>query len=221
MRRDERMGVEGRERGRVVGHVAERVRRTRQSPDEAAVLVEFAFALPILMLFLLGIFEFGFGWRQKIFVERAAQSGGRTAASTANDRLADFDALRAVDSQLSGAGSVELERVVIWKATSFDSEVPPACEGGTSVAGLCNVYTAAQVQTALPTGFGTSGGTCRGGSWDSAWCPTTRDNTPPGADLVGIAVYAKYSTITNILPVDDLDFFASGVYHLEPPYVGR
>lgn len=207
------------ERGGVTGHLARRVESTRQQPDEAAVLVEFAFALPILMLFMLGIFEFGFGWRQKIFVERAAQSGGRTAASGGNDRLADFDALRAVDSQMSGANNVEIDMVVIWKANTLDSGVPPACEAGGSVPGLCNVYSAAQAKTALPSGF--TGASCSGGSWDASWCPTGRDNSPPGADLVGVAVYGTYSTITNILPVDDLEFFASGVYHLEPPYVGR
>jgi hypothetical protein len=211
--------------------LARRVAATRERPDGAAVLVEFALALPVLAIFLLGMFEFGYGFRQKLFVERATQSAGRVAASAGNDRYADFDALRAIDSSLGGASNIEVERVIIWKAPNATAGVPQNCLdvgytglGTKGVGGLCNVYSPAQVATSSPVGFpggSATNPTCAGGSWDANWCPRGRDRTPPGVDFVGVYVEVKYTMLTSILPVDELTFVSETVYHLEPTYVGR
>lgn len=207
--------------------LARRVAETRRRPDAAAVLVEFAMALPLLTFFLLGIFEFGFGFRQKIYQERASQSAGRAAASTATDRYADFDALRAIDSSMGGSSNLELTRVIIWDAPSADATVPPQClnisasgMGAKGRSGLCNVYSPEQVAASAPTGFRTATA-CAGGAWDANWCPLDRDNAAPDVDFVGVYIEAEYDTLTNLLPVGDLTFTTQAVYHLEPSYVGR
>lgn len=58
---------------------SERRRRATSSPDGAAV-VEFALILPLLLLLLVGIIEFGFAWYRNQTLEAAAREGARTAS---------------------------------------------------------------------------------------------------------------------------------------------
>ncbi|MCA1694160.1 MAG: pilus assembly protein [Actinobacteria bacterium] len=53
--------------------------RLRQGEDGAAV-VEFALVLPILMMFVFGIVEFGRGYNARIELTAAVREGARTAA---------------------------------------------------------------------------------------------------------------------------------------------
>lgn len=213
----------------MAGYLTRRIEESRRDPDRAAVVVEFALVVPILVLFLLGIIEFGYGFRQKLYVERADHAAGRVAASAGRDRLADYDALRAIDSSMGGARGVTLQRVIIWKAPNANADVPDSCmnqpyTGLTvkGVGGLCNVYSPEQVATSTTEGFrGPASGACAAGSWDSRWCPTVRDNDAPGVDFVGVYVEYRYDTLTNLLPTDSLSFTAKTVYQLEPDYVGR
>lgn len=54
------------------------------SSDRGAVLVEFALALPFLLLFLFGIVEFGAAYSQNLDVRHGAREGGRLAAVNYN-----------------------------------------------------------------------------------------------------------------------------------------
>jgi len=56
------------------------VRRRASGRDSGASLVEFAFLLPILALFLFGIVQFGLAFDQKQSINSAAREGARMAA---------------------------------------------------------------------------------------------------------------------------------------------
>lgn len=204
-------------------------RSTRRADDSGAVMVEFGLLAPVLVLLSLGLLEFGMAWRQNLYVERSAQMAGRTGASSGADPFTDYDILQSVSSTISGATNTELERVIVFKANTGGT-VPASCLsaaytglGAHGVAGVCNVYGAAQVFTTSPgVGFArASNATTCGSGWDTRWCPMGRDRTLPGADRIGLYVEAKYTNYTGLLPSPTQTLRTTAVYQLEPTYVGR
>lgn len=198
----------------------------RRRPDNGAVLVEFALVLPVIALLAIGLLEYGSAFREKALVERSVQQAARTAASTANGRYADYDALRTLDSVLSGAKRGEIERVIVYNATGrTDGSVPGVClgitpsGGGSGSTNRCNVYSAAQVAQGNPVGFPTNAaGTSCAGGWDSSWCPIGRRRSAPAVDRVGVYVEFRYEPLTGLLPSTGELIKANAVYQLEPSY---
>ncbi len=64
----------------------------RKRADSGAALVEFALVMPVLVLFLFGIVQFGLAFDQKQSVNSAAREGARTAAIP-DDATVDYDAI--------------------------------------------------------------------------------------------------------------------------------
>lgn len=207
-------------------------RRTRplRFDDQGAALVEFALVAPILVLMVAGLLEFGFAWRQNLYVERAAQTAGRTGASSGADPFTDYDIIQSVGSAISGGRNLELQKVIVFKANT-SGVVPAACKslnaaGNTAhgISGVCNVYGPSQVATSSPgVGFprASNATTCPGGSWDAFWCPMGRDRDLPGADRIGVYIEAEYETLTGIVPGTTQTFATTAIFQLEPTYVGR
>lgn len=83
--------------------------------EDGQSMVEFALVLPILLLFLLGIVEFGWLFNAKISLTSAAREGARAAAvSNINHQT---KAEEAVESALAGTSGV----VVI--SVGYDSDI--------------------------------------------------------------------------------------------------
>jgi Flp pilus assembly protein TadG len=57
-----------------------RERSTRRPSERGAALVEFAFILPIFVLFVFGIIDFGWAFAQNLDVKQGAREGGRILA---------------------------------------------------------------------------------------------------------------------------------------------
>ncbi len=98
--------------------------RLRQGEQGAAV-VEFALVLPILMMFIFGIVEFGRGYNARIELTAAVREGARTAALGGNQ--AEIEArTRAAAPGLSGPMS--------FPATTTCTVNPPPPNASVSVA---------------------------------------------------------------------------------------
>jgi hypothetical protein len=195
----------------------------RGASERGAALVEFALFSPILVGLILGIFEYGNAWRQTGSIERAVQQGARTVSAQADNRFADYEALRAIDTATRGLPGIVVERVVIYRATLGDGAVPPNCLEA-SQAGLCNRYTGAQVRTINPSGFPATGvvnATCAGGSWDLAWCPTTRPRSEGNLIQLGVHLTVSYEPVTGLIPLPGLTIERSAVYQIEPCAQGQ
>lgn len=207
--------------------VLQLLRSRRHSKDDRGVaLVEFALVLPVLSLLVLGIFEYGNLWRQVGTLERAAQLGARAVSQQANGRFADYEALRAVDSQTRSMSGVEVTRVIIYRSDDADGTVPPACLTG-SRPGLCNTYSGARVRTVNPVGFGVAGTssspTCASGSWDAGWCPTgrSRSTSAAGTLRLGVHVTIEYTPVTGLIPGPTATYSRQAVYQIEPCAQGQ
>ena len=107
-------------------------------------LVEFALIVPVMLMLLLGMLEFGFAFDAHLNLEYASREGARTAASLADgatgvpcDTSVGVDAhiVAAVERVLSSQGSPlsvnKVQEIRIFKATSTGGET----------AGLVNIWT--------------------------------------------------------------------------------
>ncbi|MFH5836644.1 TadE/TadG family type IV pilus assembly protein [Proteiniclasticum sp. C24MP] len=83
--------------------------------DDGQGLVEFALVLPILLLFLLGIIEFGWLFNARISLTSAAREGARVAAVSNINHQAKAE--EAVTSALSGTSGV------IVTSVGYDSDI--------------------------------------------------------------------------------------------------
>lgn len=193
----------------------DRLRRAR-SNDRGIVLIEFVLVAPLLLMLILGIFEYGNAWRQVGSVERAAQQGARTAASMANHRFADYEALRAIDTATRDLPGLTVDRVIIYRPAADGSIPNPACLSG-SVPGVCNRYTGANVRSTSPAGFsgGSSSAPSCAGSIDAAWCPLGRSRQQATIARIGVHITLTYQSVTNMLPTT-VTIERTAVYQIDP-----
>ncbi|BAS10180.1 conserved hypothetical protein [Arthrobacter sp. Hiyo4] len=113
------------------------------SPSEkGAVAVEFALVIPIFLMLVFGIIEFGRAFNIQVSLSEAARETARYTAIHANDADFSFDEARAVG--ISAAPSVDLEPSNIGIAYSDGS----TCDAGDSVVVTLQVVT--PYMTALP-----------------------------------------------------------------------
>ena len=177
---------------------------------------------PFLVLLILGVIESGFAWRDSNVLARATQQAARTAARVADGQVADYEALRALESGLAGLSASSVQRVIVYEASSTGDSPPAACLAlgrpndlsARGVSGVCNVYSAAQVTTDSPGSFGSCSGT-----WDAAFCTANRVRSGDDPHRVGVWIELSFDEVTSVLP-GSLTLTRASVYQLEPCVAG-
>jgi Flp pilus assembly protein TadG len=186
------------------------LRERRARGDRGAVLVEAAFVLPVMLMLVFGIIEFGLAWRGKITVETGARAGARTSSNLGKSSLADYSALQTTISALSSIPTVNIDLVVIFNANSSGT-IDPTCAAGTPQTNVCNVY-APSTFTLPSTSFG-----CGSGSPDRYWCPTNRTvDQSLNPDYVGVYVKTHHTFVTQMFGTSGPTITATAVLRLEP-----
>lgn len=201
-------------------------RRPARHPDEGVALIEAALVLPLVALLLVGMIEAGFAWRDSNALARSTQQAARTAARLADSELADYEALRALDSALAGLAASSIQRVIVYDAGAGAGDSPPAVcldeepadpPAPAGEFGLCNIYSAAQVHSDSPSEFGD--GTSCAGKWDQNYCPSDRVRSGDSPDRIGVWVELRFDQVTSVLP-GSLSLSRASVYQLEPCIAG-
>jgi hypothetical protein len=160
-------------------------------------IVEFAVTLPVFMMLLLGMLEFGFVFRHHLGLEYATREGARMAAALGNgtDQVVCAD----VDKNVIAA----LQRVATSPGTAIklanisEIRIYAADVDGAQIGGQVNVWVPGNGPTVdgYPLQFARSApldpwSACiRKNSW-------TLPNTPP--DSVGVSLTYRYDLITPI-----------------------
>jgi len=198
----------------------------RRADDSGVAVVEFAFVVPILLLLLMGIFEFGLAWRTRINLETSVGLASRQASNLGDQRTADFEALSSLMGSTTGSGA-EITKVVIFEANASGDPIAAPClttspsGSGSGVTGRCNIYGPTQLSNpgvTFATNFGPTLTTCGPSSWDRFWCPTARDadqGDPGGPDWLGVRITAERETITGLFG-DTITINVNSVFRLEP-----
>lgn len=180
--------------------------------ERGASLVEMAIVVPLLLLLLFGIIEFGVMFRHRLTVANATQAAGRVGSALGTDENTDYEILNALsqglDTLASGVDSVKY--VAIFEADGNGNPI-----GGCSLpggGGRCNVYAYQKdFWTSPPCDWNpcpfepaTGAGTLGGGWGDDfgAGSPPERDTELPGLGVLGVRVYYAYDWITGgLLPL--------------------
>jgi len=179
--------------------------------QRGTVLVEAALILPLLIMLAMGTIEYGMAWRDRLSVQSSVRSSVRTGASLGNDAQADYNILQNLKSGM-GSRFSNTTRIVVYNASAADGSVPSGCLSG-SVAGVCNVYVAADASLAS-TSFG-----CGAGAKDALWCPTTRVtniDASGGLDYLGVYITYNHGLITGSFGSGSLTIKDSAVMRVEP-----
>jgi Flp pilus assembly protein TadG len=204
-----------------------RARCGDDSSERGAVLVEAAFVLPVLLLLIFGMIEFGLVFKDSLTLSEMVQAGARVGSelgSQSTDLTAsppvdstDFEILTAVMAASHPLNST-IQYVTIFNADGANGNVPAGCSGANaaSVPGECNVYPGAYVEslgTTQPANFS---------NYDSSWPPSSRNVTEqtvngfPGPDYIGVYISAIHSSVTGIVPGGSIHLSDTAVLRLEP-----
>ena len=168
------------------------------------------------MLFVFGIFEFGFAFRSYLTVSNVVREAAREASVAGNFDNADYRVLRAVDRASAALPDGAIDLIIVFEASGPDSTPHSQCLAGISrgPAGTerCNVYVPSDLLR-LETDF-----ECKLGpptDPDYFYCPGSRDVIVGNLDYVGIWVQMKHDYITGMFGAS-LTFEDQIVLKIEP-----
>lgn len=157
------------------------------------MLVEFALVGMLLFALLAGAFDYGMAWRAGLAIHEGARTGARvgsalgdTVDSDTGHALADYYALTGARSALQSSGKLDnVQRVVIFQATSPEGTVPEECKTQMNPSRPCNIIDGHTFRTLSQSQF-RSDGCLSSTAYARRWCPRGRTSVQLGADYFGI-----------------------------------
>ena len=165
-------------------------------------------AVPVFLLLVLGMLEFGFVFDQTMTVSYATREGARSGAAFANGNLTtmvcatsediDKHIVAAVQRVLDAPGS----RVAIGRVDEI--RIYNANSSGAQIGGQANIWTPG-------TGPVVDGVALKFNDTTTAWNACARDNTWSGGvapDSIGVAVQYRYEFVTPLAAITS--FFGPG-----------
>jgi len=196
-----------------------RARARRSAGDRGAALTELVLIVPIFAMIVCGVLEFGMAWRDSMTVSNALRSGARVGSNMGDDRYADYDVLKAIESAMREIpDTARVQRLVIYHANTSSSAPTASCMAGTpssTAPNQCNVYTGSDLSRLKSDFAGTT--SCGSSAPDRFWCPTSRQNEQAlGADYLGVWMQVTYTWITHMFPGTGLTIKDRAIMRLEP-----
>ncbi len=192
--------------------------RHGRSRERGAAFLELVIVAPLFITLVLGIFEIVVAWGHAQTTVQAARSAGRTITQAGQAEEADQLGLRAIKATFEDDWG-EVQRVVIYEATSPDGAPPVGCvaAGVTSSPGgvNCNVYVTADLAD-VDTDTRFYDGTDCGSGKSANWCPTTRDRDLDSAQWVGAWVEFEQPWLTGLFALGDYTITETTVMRMEP-----
>lgn len=181
--------------------------RRRRRDDEGAVLVEAAFIMPVILLIVFGILEFGLAFKNSLTVTSSTRSGARVAAAmprTTNYQQNTAAAVRG--SMLNALTSGEVEYLSIYKADPVTGEPSDGSDFETCTE--CYRYSWDPTASAGVGNWAYEGGT---------WPPLSQSacGDDGHTDYVGVYVRSRHTYLTGFFG-NGLDLTAHTVMRLEP-----
>jgi TadE-like protein len=192
-----------------------RVFKARDRSDRGAVLVEMAIVVPIFILLVFGMLEFGLAFKDKLTMAHAASQASRRATVMGNDAFADLEILNAVKEGLSGAASVDaIVHVDIFFVNSdgskgdYDRYVPDSV----SVPG-CDWDPCPDPAIVDPVIYGSP----------DDYPPCERDiylDVGDGVDTIGVEIQYTHSWVTGVLGFSTATWTEIARSRMEPDLFG-
>jgi len=182
--------------------------------ERGAAMVEMAVILPLLLLLVIGILEYGLLFGEKLTIAAATSSATRTGATMGQEDTADIRMLEALEAGLyDQVDAGVLISVEIFRAVAVD---------GTKTADI-NTY------DYFPSDLTCKWDPCPlpghprfgyGGSWWPEYRNTTLFPGGGGLDVLGIEVTYFHTSITDLIPGVERAFHERALIRLEPDTFG-
>jgi hypothetical protein len=173
--------------------------RRRRWRQRGAALVEGAIVMLPFFTLILGLLEGSLLLSDSLATAHSAKAGARTASALGTDSLTDYQVLTAIAREGRALRRADINYIVIYEATSYGAEPSATCKAGTGVAGVCNVYVAADLNRPSSQ-FGCQSST----ALDGFWCPITRKTAltaesggPP--DFVGVWISTTHQMVSGLV----------------------
>jgi Flp pilus assembly protein TadG len=179
--------------------------------ERGAVMVEMAIVVPIFILLLFGMLEFGLAFKDKLAMAHAVSRATRDATVQGNEDIADKEILEAFKDGLAAAASIDsVVHVDIFRADADGSPVVwdryqpddtacgwnpcPATDPGPAVYGNPSGYPPCARDTAL--------------------------DPSDGVDTIGVQVRYTHSWVTGVLGYSDQTWHETARGRMEPKRFG-
>jgi len=196
----------------------------RGQGDRGSVIAELALVSPLLIIFALGIFEFGFIFRDTNVMANSLRSAARVGAQSKNGSSADLSALQTLMTSTAKLQNATVTKVIIYKSTSANGAPPANCLTATTsgakpygVSGSCSVYLGTDLTTANLSTSNFNCPTLGASSWDANWCPSSRQATvTTSLDYLGVYIEVKYNGTTGLLPGRTVTLKDRAISRIEP-----
>jgi len=192
------------------------IRRPKKR-ERGAALVEMAVVLPLLMLLIFGIIEFGLLFRERLTIASAASSSARTGATMGTRPDADLAILQALEAGLyNQADPSVLIRVDIFLANPVTGQKTGSYNRYTYVSTNVSCKWDPCPDPSLgPVTYGTPS------LWgDPIVRNVTLDPNGTGLDVLGVEIVYHHSAITNLIPLIERDITERALVRLEPNVFG-
>ncbi len=188
--------------------------RIRARDETGAAIVEMAIVLPLLILLVFGIVEYGLLFKEKLTVASATTSAARTGATMGTRDAADMRILEAIEAGLfDSVDSSVLISVEIFSANPST---------GAKLPGKINTYSFAPATPCrwTPCPDPSDPSFAYGGPWVPSGRDTTLEAAGGGVEVLGIQVNYHHSSITDLIPGVDRDLSEIARIRLEPDVFG-
>lgn len=175
--------------------------KTRRRDDRGVSAVEAAIVVPVFLLLVIGVVEFGLAFKDQLAVTSAVRAGARIASSEPRSASFATDAATQVANEGSALDMSGVTSLWVYKA---DATGHPMGAGGTfsSCSTNCITFT----WSAASNSFVQSGG---------SWIPTSQDACPGEEDNLGVYLGYNHTAVTGVF-FSSLGLSSHTVMRLEP-----
>ena len=176
--------------------------------QRGAVTVEMAIVVPIFVLLVFGMLEFGLAFKNRLTMSHAVNQASRNATVLGTEPVSDFEILRAFEAGLAGAASLDSVTVVdIYKADAAGT--PLVWDRYTPDGSSCGWNPCPDPGSF--TGYGSPSG----------YPPCSRDNSLlGGVDTIGVRVQYTHRWVTGVLGFSTQTWVESATGRMEPAIFG-
>jgi Flp pilus assembly protein TadG len=200
--------------------------------DDGSAVVEACFALPLLIVIMAGMFDFGIALRDRSVIQGGLRTATRIISASSNNVGADQAGLGSFTGSIRDLKTVSVTKVIVFR-TDATGVLPATCLGSSALTAgginsgttRCNVYSGPVVVSATTSSFLSSGkapvaacnatGTGTTG-FDRFYCPSLREaklaNSP---DFIGVYIEYTYTPVTKLF-TGSLKLTDQEVVRIEP-----
>ncbi len=173
--------------------------------ERGTTLIEFAMVFTFMMVLVIGAFEWGMGFRERLAVSQSVREATRVGAAVGDAVNADCAILEAGAGSLSAIGGKSVKEVWIYQSDDVGTVTSNKQRYRPAVLGDDPAFLA-----------------CSDGWYkiETNWAPTTRDTEGAVRDWIGVSVLLDHYWKTGYLWWQgSVEWQESMVFHMEPQIV--